>query len=61
MEFGILGLIVLALDIYAVLKVLGSNAETLAKILWTLGIVFFPVVGLVVWALAGPRGSRIIG
>lgn len=60
MEYGILGLIVLALDIYAILKVLGSSASTTAKILWTLAIIVLPVVGLIVWALAGPRGSRVI-
>lgn len=57
MEYGILGLLVLILDIYAVIKILGSGASTGAKILWTLGILIFPVVGFIVWLIAGPRGS----
>ncbi|MCA1242122.1 PLD nuclease N-terminal domain-containing protein [Stappia stellulata] len=57
MEYGILGLIVLILDIYAVIKILGSGASTGAKVLWTLGILIFPVIGFIVWFFAGPRGS----
>ncbi len=57
MEYGILGLIVLVLDIYAIYQVLTSAASTMAKILWTLAIIILPVVGLIIWAIAGPRGS----
>jgi hypothetical protein len=57
MEYGILGLIVLILDVYAIIKILGSGASTGAKLLWTLGILIFPVVGFIVWLLAGPKGS----
>ena len=59
MEYGILGLIILVLDIYAVVKVLGSGATTLAKLLWILAIIFLPLIGLIAWAVAGPRGNRI--
>lgn len=52
---GIVGLIILALDIWAVVNVIQSNASTGAKILWSLGIFLFPVVGLIVWFFAGPR------
>lgn len=58
MEYGILGIIVLVLDIYAIYQVLTSRESTTAKVLWTLGIVILPVLGLIVWAFAGPRGSR---
>lgn len=57
MEYGLLGLIILILDIYAIIKILGSGASTGAKILWTLGILFFPVIGFIVWLFAGPRGG----
>jgi hypothetical protein len=56
MEYGgILGLIVLILDILAVVKTLQSGASTLAKVLWTLLILVLPVIGLIIWLLAGPR------
>lgn len=57
MEYGIIGLIILIANIYAVIKILQSGASTGAKILWILGILIFPVVGFIVWLFAGPRGS----
>lgn len=53
---GLIGLIILALDIWAIINVLKSGAGTGAKILWILLILLLPVLGLVIWAIAGPRG-----
>ncbi|MCB1310854.1 MAG: PLDc N-terminal domain-containing protein [Sedimentitalea sp.] len=57
MEYGLLGLIVLALDIYAIIQVLGSSASTGGKVLWILLILLLPVVGLIIWFFAGPRSG----
>ncbi|WP_373489481.1 PLD nuclease N-terminal domain-containing protein [Blastomonas sp.] len=57
MEYGLLGLIILIADIYAIYQVFTSSASTGSKVLWTLGILIFPVVGFIVWLIAGPRGS----
>lgn len=54
---GILGLIILILDIVAIVKVLQSGASVLAKVLWTVLILALPVVGLIIWLLLGPRGA----
>ncbi|AAY36910.1 PLDc N-terminal domain-containing protein [Pseudomonas syringae pv. aptata] len=54
---GLVGLIILALDIWAIINVLKSGAETGKKILWVLLIVLLPVVGLIIWAILGPRGN----
>lgn len=59
MEYGILGLIILILNIYAIVKVWGSGASGGGKILWTLGIFLFPVAGFIVWLLAGPKGGAV--
>lgn len=53
---GIFGLIVLALDIWAIVNVLGSSASTGGKVLWILLILLMPVIGLIIWLIAGPRG-----
>ena len=53
----LLSLVILALDIWAIINVIKSGAETGIKILWVLLIVFLPVLGLIIWALAGPRGN----
>jgi hypothetical protein len=57
LEF-IFGLIVLALDIWAVASVIGSSASGGAKILWTLLIIILPIVGFIIWFFAGPRPAR---
>ena len=54
---GLLSLAILALDIWAIINVIKSGAETGIKILWVLLIVFLPALGLIIWALAGPRGN----
>jgi len=54
---GLISLIILALDIWAILNVLKSAAETGMKILWVLLIILLPVLGLIIWAIAGPRGN----
>lgn len=53
---GILGLIILILDIWAVVKVIQSHAGTGSKIIWVLLIVLLPVIGLLLWFFLGPKG-----
>ena len=57
MEYGIIGLIVLVADIYALVKTWQSGASTGAKLLWTLLILVLPVIGFIIWLIAGPKGS----
>jgi succinate dehydrogenase/fumarate reductase cytochrome b subunit len=52
---GLGGLIILALDLWAIISVIGSRASTGAKVLWTLLILVLPVLGFVLWLLFGPR------
>jgi hypothetical protein len=52
---GILGLVILALDIWAILHVAGSSASTGAKVFWILLIVILPLLGFLIWLVAGPR------
>ncbi|MBP5944524.1 MULTISPECIES: PLDc N-terminal domain-containing protein [Pseudomonas] len=54
---GLIGLIILALDIWAIINVLKSGVSTGMKIVWVLLIILLPVLGLIIWAIAGPRGS----
>lgn len=54
---GLLGLVILALDIWAILKIIGSSAGTGAKVLWIFLILILPVIGLIIWLIAGPRGA----
>ena len=42
------------LVIYALVQIFGSNADTGSKILWVLLVGLFPLIGLIIWFLAGP-------
>lgn len=57
MEYGIVGLLILIADIYAIYQTLTSPASTVAKIVWTLAILILPVLGFIAWLVAGPRGG----
>ena len=52
---GIGGLIVLALDIWAIVSIIGSGTTTGKKVLWVLLVLILPVLGFIIWLIAGPR------
>jgi hypothetical protein len=52
---GILGLIILILDIWAIVRIVGSGATTGKKVLWSLLIIILPLLGLIIWYFAGPK------
>lgn len=52
---GILGLIVLIADIWAIIKIVQGGGSTGSKLLWILIILILPVIGLLIWLLAGRR------
>lgn len=54
---SIIGFIIFVLDIWAILNIFGSNADTGKKILWTLLIIILPLLGLLIWWFAGPKKS----
>jgi hypothetical protein len=58
---GLIGLLVLIADIWAIVNIIGSSASIGAKLVWTLVILILPLLGLLVWLLAGPRASRAHG
>ncbi len=49
---GLISLVILALDIWAIVNILKSAAETGMKIIWVLVIIVLPVLGLIIWAIA---------
>lgn len=54
---GIWGLIILALDVWAIISVIGSAAGTGTKVLWTLLVLLLPVIGFIIWLIFGPRSG----
>lgn len=56
---GILGVLVLVLDIWAIVTTLTSGATVGTKVLWTVLIILLPIIGVILWFLLGPRAGRI--
>ncbi len=52
---GILGLIVLVLDIIAIVDVLKSSMDTGKKALWIILVLLLPVIGMVLYFLIGRK------
>jgi succinate dehydrogenase/fumarate reductase cytochrome b subunit len=55
---GLLGLIILVLDIWAIFNVVASYNGILSKIIWTLIILCLPILGFILWLILGPRRPR---
>ncbi|KAJ3021084.1 hypothetical protein HKX48_009257 [Thoreauomyces humboldtii] len=55
---GVVGFLVLALDLVAIFEVLNSQRETLGKVGWALLIFCFPVLGLIVYFLFGRKQNE---
>jgi hypothetical protein len=56
--YSLWGLVVLIADIWAIVNILQSAADTEKKILWTVFVLVLPVLGLILWFFLGPRTDR---
>ncbi|MBV7377442.1 PLD nuclease N-terminal domain-containing protein [Maritimibacter dapengensis] len=52
---GIGGIILLALDIWALVSIFSSGASTGSKVLWALLVILLPLVGFLLWLFLGPK------
>jgi hypothetical protein len=49
------GLIMLVAVIWALLNIWESGESTGSKLLWTVAVLVFPVIGFIAWLLFGPK------
>lgn len=52
---GILGLIVLIADIWAIVQIMQSGKTNGTKLFWILIILLLPVIGVLAWFIVGRR------
>ena len=52
---GIIGLLILALDIWAVVNILQSLASNRRKLIWSIVVLLLPLLGLILWYFRGPK------
>jgi len=57
---GFFGLLILVADVWAIVNVIGSRSSTGGKVLWTVLILLLPLVGLLIWLVAGPRTAKAV-
>jgi hypothetical protein len=55
---GLFGLLVLIADVWAIVNVFQSNADTGKKVLWTVLVIVLPVLGFLIWLIAGPKTGK---
>lgn len=54
---SIVGLLILALDIWAIVNIVRSGEKTANKALWIVLVLVLPVVGLAIWYFIGPKSG----
>jgi hypothetical protein len=57
MIYNLLGLLALALDIYAVYLILTGSGDGAKKVLWILLILILPLIGAILYFVVGRQGS----
>ncbi|MBO6551063.1 MAG: PLDc_N domain-containing protein [Rhizobiales bacterium] len=48
---GLLGLLILALNVWAIIKTVQSSIPDHRKVLWVVIIILLPVIGFILWYL----------
>ena len=54
----LIGLLVLAGDIWAIINIFQSSVSNQKKLIWIIAVVLLPVLGLILWYFLGPRNGR---
>jgi succinate dehydrogenase/fumarate reductase cytochrome b subunit len=54
---GIIGLLVLIADIWAIVSTFQSSASTGKKVVWIAIVLLLPVIGFILWLVAGPKSK----
>jgi hypothetical protein len=56
--YGIGGLLVLILDIYVILQIIGSGGDPIMKLVWIIIVLALPLIGALLYLLLGGGGGR---
>ncbi len=55
---GLLGLLILVGDIWAIVSILQSTVSSEKKLIWIIAVVLLPLLGLILWFFLGPRNGK---
>ncbi len=57
-QHSLWGIFVLIADIWAIVNILQSRADTTKKVVWTVAVILLPVLGMILWYFLGPRTGK---
>jgi len=55
---GLWGILVLIADVWAIVNIFQSGADTAKKVLWTVLVIVLPVLGFILWFFLGPKTGK---
>jgi hypothetical protein len=55
---GLWGLLVLIADVWAIINIVQSAADTGKKVLWVVLVLVLPLLGVILWYFLGPRTGK---
>jgi hypothetical protein len=55
---GLGSLIVLVADVWAIVNIFQSRADTGNKVLWTVVVLVLPLLGFILWYIWGPKTAK---
>jgi succinate dehydrogenase/fumarate reductase cytochrome b subunit len=55
---SLLGVLILIADVWAIVSIVQSSADTGTKVLWTVLVVLLPLLGFILWYFLGPKTGR---
>jgi succinate dehydrogenase/fumarate reductase cytochrome b subunit len=54
---GLLGLLILIGDVWAIVNIAQSSESSGAKAIWIVIVLVLPLLGLIIWWFAGPKSA----
>ncbi len=58
MRYSLYSLVLLIADVWALVNIFQSGADTGKKVLWTVLVILLPLLGFIAWLLAGPKTRK---
>jgi len=55
-----LAVILALVELWAIKSIIGSKSKADRKMLWSVLVLFVPLVGVIVWGVAGPKAINYI-
>ena len=56
---GIIGLLILILDIYVIIQIVKSNLDGGMKLLWIILVLVLPLIGPILYYVLGPGARKV--